>query len=98
MSGDNINKCACVYFGCLNKRQAKNNEISFFKFPISKPVILNQWIQNCGNSNIFISDEESLKNRYICEKHFNKNFVYVSGGRKKLQKEAIPVFWKGKKI
>lgn len=86
----------CAYAGCKNKRKNKNNFVSFFKFPVSKPDILCQWVQNCGNAEIFLMDDNSLINKRLCENHFAKSDIYPSGERHLLKKNAVPIFWKGK--
>ncbi|KAL3271579.1 hypothetical protein HHI36_022054 [Cryptolaemus montrouzieri] len=87
----NISTKVCSYMGCNNKRFAKNNSLSFFRFPCTKSEILNQWITNSGNSDLLLLTKETLKNRTICEMHFPKVMIYVSGGRKRLQRVAVPM-------
>ncbi|XP_050303478.1 uncharacterized protein LOC126741172 [Anthonomus grandis grandis] len=66
----------------------------FFKFPILKPVLLSQWIENIGNAETYVMDENLLKNKVVCEKHFDQIYIAVSNKRKRLLKSAVPIPWK----
>ncbi|CAG9838140.1 unnamed protein product [Diabrotica balteata] len=76
----------CVYAGCFERNDGRNNKISFFKFPLKDVERTKIWQKNCGN--IDISD---LKQRVICQHHFAAEHIYQSGQRKLLRKNAVPL-------
>ncbi|XP_030757942.1 uncharacterized protein LOC115883689 [Sitophilus oryzae] len=83
----------CAYAGCKNRRKERDNVLTFFKFPVRKPNILFQWLQNSGNTDLLGVDESILIHKRLCENHFSKDDVYPSGERKLLRRNVVPIPW-----
>ncbi|XP_050504333.1 THAP domain-containing protein 1-like [Diabrotica virgifera virgifera] len=81
----------CVYAGCFERNDGTNNNISFFKFPLKDVERTKIWQKNCGNIDILLMDITDLKQRVICQHHFAVEYIYQSGQRKLLRKNAVPL-------
>lgn len=85
----------CVYLNCNNLKNTSDG-ISFFAFPVKDEARCKQWLINCGNIHLFDLEEQKLKNRVICELHFEPKYIIYSGKRKHLTRNAVPKSYKGK--
>ncbi|KAK5650686.1 hypothetical protein RI129_001715 [Pyrocoelia pectoralis] len=76
----------CVYINCGKSRRTCK-DLKLFRFP-KKPEIHKQWIINCGNEDVACIPPDILRNRYVCQLHFNPEDIKPSGC---LVKGAVPV-------
>jgi hypothetical protein len=78
----------CSFTGC-GLTQRKNPNLHFFRFPTSRPNILEQWLVNCGNEELIDLPDKTLYARRVCEKHFTiESFTNLT--KKYLKKDAVP--------
>lgn len=84
----------CCYSKCYNT-QKNNKDLTFFKFPVKDAQQTEEWKKRCGNVNIVMMDNEDLKNKVICERHFSPMVVITNPKRKILRRGAFPIPWSG---
>lgn len=84
----------CCYINCSNT-QKNNKDLSFFKFPIKDAHQTEGWKKRCGNIKIVMMDNEHLKNKVICEKHFLPSVIIINSKKKILRRGALPIMWSG---
>ena len=81
----------CAAYGCSNssdKEHCKINSISFHRFPLKEPNMLNRWIIQIKRKH-FSPNEHSV----LCSEHFeNENFENIAPPNKRriLRKESVP--------
>ncbi|TRY56601.1 hypothetical protein DNTS_003514 [Danionella cerebrum] len=76
---------SCSAFNCKNRYSNKHPEITFHRFPFSKPSILNEWLKNIGRD-----DFQPRKHMVICSLHFTSDCFSGLGNRKNLLWNAVP--------
>ncbi|XP_051517431.1 THAP domain-containing protein 3 [Myxocyprinus asiaticus] len=79
---------SCSAFHCTNRYNNKNPEITFHRFPFSKPSILKQWLDNIGRD-----DFQPKKHMVICSLHFTQDCFSGLGNRKNLLWNAVPTLF-----
>ena len=78
----------CCFTGCgLTKR--KNPQLHFFRFPVNRVVILEQWLVNCGDENLIHLPNKTLYARKVCEQHFTSD-CFTNNMKRFLKKDAVP--------
>ncbi|KAK1801829.1 hypothetical protein P4O66_022475 [Electrophorus voltai] len=76
---------SCSAYNCTNRYSSKNPEITFHRFPFSKPSVLKQWLDNIGRG-----DFRPRKHMVICSLHFTPECFSGVGNRKNLLWNAVP--------
>ncbi|XP_056095699.1 THAP domain-containing protein 3 [Rhinichthys klamathensis goyatoka] len=79
---------SCSAFNCTNRYNNKNPEITFHRFPFSKPSVLRQWLDNIGRD-----DFQPRKHMVICSLHFTPDSFSGLGNRKNLLWNAVPTLF-----
>ncbi|XP_073679938.1 THAP domain-containing protein 3 [Garra rufa] len=79
---------SCSAFNCTNRYNNKNPEITFHRFPFSKPSVLKQWLENIGRD-----DFQPRKHMVICSLHFTPDCFSGLGNRKNLLWNAVPTLF-----
>nr|XP_055044915.1 THAP domain-containing protein 3 [Misgurnus anguillicaudatus] len=79
---------SCSAFNCTKRYNNKNPEITFHRFPFSKPSVLKQWLDNIGRD-----DFQPRKHMVICSLHFTPDCFSGFGNRKNLLWNAVPTIF-----
>uniref|UniRef100_A0A8C2DZW5 THAP domain containing, apoptosis associated protein 3 n=1 Tax=Cyprinus carpio TaxID=7962 RepID=A0A8C2DZW5_CYPCA len=79
---------SCSAYNCTNRYNNKNPEITFHRFPFSKPSVLKQWLENIGRD-----DFQPRKHMVICSLHFTPDCFSGLGNRKNLLWNAVPTLF-----
>ncbi|XP_050314596.1 uncharacterized protein LOC126749032 [Anthonomus grandis grandis] len=80
--------CRCSYKSCLNTTKLADN-IHFFHFPVNNRERCITWIENSGKPNFYDLEEDQLRNKVICEVHFEEKY-FTNNQRRRLALSAIP--------
>ncbi|XP_018619553.1 ARL14 effector protein isoform X1 [Scleropages formosus] len=78
---------SCSAMGCTN-RFVKGSEIRFYRFPISKPQLVSQWVQSLGRKS-FVPTANSC----LCSEHFEPDCFRDYNGRQFLREDAVPTIF-----
>ncbi|MBN3303720.1 ARL14 effector protein isoform X1 [Amia ocellicauda] len=78
---------SCAAVGCTN-RFVKGSAIRFYRFPISKPQLAAQWVQNLGRK-LFTP----TSNTCLCSEHFLPDCFRDYSGRQFLREDAVPTIF-----
>lgn len=78
----------CAYYRCKNSRRTGSGK-HFFKFP-PNPERQQLWLKNIGNSKLLLLSPTKLKNRIVCEDHF-EIASFSNLNRERLNKLAVPI-------
>ncbi|XP_060708051.1 THAP domain-containing protein 3 isoform X1 [Hemiscyllium ocellatum] len=76
---------SCAAYNCTNRYSSKNKELTFHRFPFSKPDLLVQWMNNVGRAE-FKPNQHTV----ICSEHFKPECFNTWGNRKNLKHNAVP--------
>ncbi|XP_031413743.1 ARL14 effector protein [Clupea harengus] len=77
----------CSAVGCTN-RFVKGSEIRFYRFPISKPHLADQWVRSLGRKN-FVPTTNSC----LCSEHFQPDCFRDYNGKPFLREDAVPTIF-----
>ncbi|KAJ3593840.1 hypothetical protein NHX12_006174 [Muraenolepis orangiensis] len=77
----------CATIGCDNKF-VKGSEIRFYRFPLSKPLLANQWVQRLGMKNFI-----PTANTCLCSEHFRPDCFRDYNGKQFLREDAVPTIF-----
>ncbi|XP_044758755.1 uncharacterized protein LOC123316638 [Coccinella septempunctata] len=80
--------CRCSYKSCRNTTKTTQN-IHFFHYPVKQKERCKAWINRAGKPKFFDLDEYQLRNKVICEVHFEDS-CFLNSERKRLLPQAIP--------
>ncbi|XP_057175103.1 THAP domain-containing protein 3 isoform X2 [Triplophysa rosa] len=80
---------SCSAFNCTSRYKSKNPEITFHRFPFSKPSVLKQWLENIGRDNF-----HPKKHMVVCSLHFTPECFSGFGNRKNLLWNAVPTLFR----
>ncbi|XP_026873485.2 ARL14 effector protein [Electrophorus electricus] len=78
---------ACSALGCTN-RFIKGSEIRFYRFPISKPQLAEQWVRSLGRKNF-----APTTNSCLCSEHFQPDCFRDYNGKQFLREDAVPTIF-----
>ncbi|XP_062845975.1 ARL14 effector protein [Trichomycterus rosablanca] len=78
---------ACSALGCTN-RFVKGSEIRFYRFPISKPQLAEQWVRSLGRKNF-----APTTNSCLCSEHFLPDCFRDYNGKQFLREDAVPTIF-----
>ncbi|XP_036388723.1 THAP domain-containing protein 3 [Megalops cyprinoides] len=76
---------SCSAYNCTNRYSSKNPDLTFHRFPFSKPSVLKQWLDNIGRE-----DFQPKRHMVICSHHFTSDCFSGLGNRKNLLWNAVP--------
>ncbi|XP_065141591.1 THAP domain-containing protein 3 [Paramisgurnus dabryanus] len=79
---------SCSAFKCTKRYNKTNPEITFHRFPFSKPSVLKQWLDNIGRD-----DFHPRKHMVICSLHFTPDCFSGFGNRRNLLWNAVPTIF-----
>ncbi|CAG9855232.1 unnamed protein product [Phyllotreta striolata] len=80
--------CRCSYKNCPNTTTTTEN-IHFFHYPVKHKERCRIWIENANKLHFCDIEEEQLRNKSICEVHFEDKW-FLNSQRKRLLQGAIP--------
>ncbi|XP_064862125.1 THAP domain-containing protein 3 [Oncorhynchus nerka] len=78
---------SCSAYNCTN-RYSKHTDITFHRFPFSKPTVFRQWLDN-----ICRDDYYPKKHMVNCSLHFTTDCFSGLGNRKNLPWNAVPTLF-----
>ncbi|CAM4523762.1 hypothetical protein PO909_024020 [Leuciscus waleckii] len=78
---------SCSAIDCSN-RFVKGSEIRFYRFPISKPQLAEQWVRSLGRKN-FVPTQNSC----LCSEHFQPDCFRDYNGKLFLREDAVPTIF-----
>ncbi|XP_030622532.1 ARL14 effector protein [Chanos chanos] len=78
---------SCAAIGCTN-RFIKGSEIRFYRFPISKPQLAEQWVRSLGRKS-FVPTPNSC----LCSEHFQPDCFRDYNGKQFLREDAVPTIF-----
>lgn len=79
--------CRCSYKNCTNT--TKSADINFFQYPVKHRSRCVNWIENSEKPAFYDLEEDQLRNKVICEMHFEDKW-FLNSQRKRLLHGAIP--------
>ncbi|KPP76872.1 THAP domain-containing protein 3-like [Scleropages formosus] len=79
---------SCSAFNCTSRYSSKKPHVTFHRFPLSKPSVLKEWLENIGRE-----DFQPKKHMVICSHHFTPDCFSSSGNRKNLLWNAVPTLF-----
>lgn len=80
--------CRCSYKNCKSATKTSEN-LHFFHYPVKHTERCKKWIENACKPNFFDLAEEQLRNKVVCELHFESR-CFTNIQRKRLLHDAIP--------
>ncbi|KAK9883127.1 hypothetical protein WA026_001322 [Henosepilachna vigintioctopunctata] len=80
--------CRCSYKNCSNTTKT-TSKIHFFHYPVKQRERCKTWIQRAEKPHFFDLDEYQLRNKVICEVHFQDD-CFLNSQKKRLYPNAIP--------
>lgn len=80
--------CRCSFKSCRNTTKTTQN-IHFFHYPVKQKERCKAWINKACKPKFFDLDEYQLRNKVICEVHF-ENRCFLNAEKKRLLPQAIP--------
>ncbi|XP_051989650.1 ARL14 effector protein-like [Xyrauchen texanus] len=78
---------SCSAVDCSN-RFVKGSDIRFYRFPISKPQLAEQWVRSLGRKN-FVPTQNSC----LCSEHFQPDCFRDYNGKLFLREDAVPTIF-----
>ncbi|XP_005994253.1 THAP domain-containing protein 3 [Latimeria chalumnae] len=84
---------SCAALDCRSRYSNKNKELTFHRFPFSKPDLLKEWMENIGRV-----DFEPKQHTVICSKHFKPECFNKFGNRKNLNHNAVPTIFTSSRL
>ncbi|XP_061114769.1 THAP domain-containing protein 3 [Conger conger] len=79
---------SCSAYNCTNRYSNKNPDLTFHRFPFSKPSVLKEWLHNIGRE-----DFQPKRHMVICSEHFSAESFSGLGNRKNLLWNAVPTLF-----
>lgn len=80
--------CRCSYRNCTNTTKTRDN-LHFFHYPVKQKERCRQWIENAKKPQFYDLDEDQLRNKVVCETHFEICY-FPNEQKKRLLQGAIP--------
>lgn len=80
--------CRCTYKNCQNTTKTTDN-VHFFHYPIKYKERCAVWIKNAEKPEFLMLEEDQLRNKVICEVHFEDKW-FPNSQKKRLLQGAIP--------
>ncbi|XP_040843783.1 THAP domain-containing protein 3 isoform X4 [Ochotona curzoniae] len=76
---------SCAARQCCNRYGNRRKQLTFHRFPFSRPELLKEWVLNIGRANF-----KPKKHTVICSEHFRPECFSAFGNRKNLKHNAVP--------
>ncbi|XP_058160507.1 THAP domain-containing protein 3 [Dasypus novemcinctus] len=76
---------SCAARQCCNRYSSRRKQLTFHRFPFSRPELLREWVLNMGRGNF-----EPKQHTVICSEHFRPECFSAFGNRKNLKHNAVP--------
>ncbi|KAL3273597.1 hypothetical protein HHI36_015029 [Cryptolaemus montrouzieri] len=80
--------CRCSYKNCRNTTKTTDN-VHFFHYPVKQKDRCKIWIKRAEKPQFFDLDEYQLRNKVICEVHF-EDHCFLNSQKKRLLPNAVP--------
>ncbi|KAG2459202.1 THAP domain-containing protein 3 [Polypterus senegalus] len=79
---------SCAAYNCTNRYSNTKGKLTFHRFPLSKPHILKEWLDNIGRENF-----QPNQHMVLCSEHFTPDCFSGFGNRKNLIWNAVPTIF-----
>lgn len=79
--------CRCSFRDCPNTTKTEN--VHFFHYPVKQKERCRQWIDNARKPQFCDLEEDQLRNKVICDQHFEDRW-FPNPQKKRLLQGAIP--------
>ncbi|XP_038191191.1 THAP domain-containing protein 3 isoform X2 [Arvicola amphibius] len=76
---------SCAARQCCNRYSSRRKQLTFHRFPFSRPELLKEWVLNIGRGNF-----RPKQHTVICSEHFRPECFSAFGNRKNLKHNAVP--------
>uniref|UniRef100_A0A2K6QTH6 THAP domain containing 3 n=1 Tax=Rhinopithecus roxellana TaxID=61622 RepID=A0A2K6QTH6_RHIRO len=76
---------SCAARQCCNRYSSRRKQLTFHRFPFSRPELLKEWVLNIGRANF-----QPKQHTVICSEHFRPECFSAFGNRKNLKHNAVP--------
>uniref|UniRef100_A0A8C5VZQ4 THAP domain containing 3 n=1 Tax=Microcebus murinus TaxID=30608 RepID=A0A8C5VZQ4_MICMU len=76
---------SCAARQCCNRYNSRRKQLTFHRFPFSRPELLKEWVLNIGRGNF-----KPKQHTVICSEHFKPECFSAFGNRKNLKHNAVP--------
>ncbi|XP_060057356.1 THAP domain-containing protein 3 isoform X6 [Erinaceus europaeus] len=76
---------SCAARQCCNRYNNRRKQLTFHRFPFSRPELLKEWVLNIGRGNF-----KPKQHTVICSEHFRPECFSAFGNRKNLKHNAVP--------
>ncbi|XP_013359771.1 PREDICTED: THAP domain-containing protein 3 [Chinchilla lanigera] len=76
---------SCAARQCCNRYSSRRKQLTFHRFPFSRPELLREWVLNIGRAGF-----EPKQHTVICSEHFRPECFSAFGNRKNLKHNAVP--------
>ncbi|XP_043850207.1 THAP domain-containing protein 3 isoform X2 [Dromiciops gliroides] len=76
---------SCAARQCCNRYSSRKKQLTFHRFPFSRPELLKEWVLNIGRGNF-----KPKQHTVICSEHFKPDCFSAFGNRKNLKQNAVP--------
>ncbi|XP_026916351.1 THAP domain-containing protein 3 isoform X3 [Acinonyx jubatus] len=76
---------SCAARQCCNRYSSRRKQLTFHRFPFSRPELLKEWVLNIGRGNF-----KPKQHTVICSEHFRPECFSTFGNRKNLKQNAVP--------
>ncbi|XP_025283080.1 THAP domain-containing protein 3 isoform X2 [Canis lupus dingo] len=76
---------SCAARQCCNRYSSRRKQLTFHRFPFSRPELLKEWVLNIGRANF-----KPKQHTVICSEHFRPECFSAFGNRKNLKQNAVP--------
>lgn len=76
---------SCAARQCCNRYSNRRKQLTFHRFPFSRPELLKEWVLNIGRGNF-----QPKQHTVICSEHFRPECFSAFGNRKNLKHNAVP--------
>lgn len=80
--------CRCSYKNCKSATKTTEN-LHFFHYPVKHTERCRKWIENACKPQFFDLAEDQLRNKVVCELHFEER-CFTNINRRRLLHDAIP--------
>ncbi|KAM5248733.1 THAP domain-containing protein 3 [Ctenodactylus gundi] len=76
---------SCAARQCCNRYSSRRKQLTFHRFPFSRPELLQKWVLNIGRANF-----RPKQHTVICSEHFRPECFSAFGNRTNLKHNAVP--------
>lgn len=80
--------CRCSYKNCKSATKTADN-LHFFHYPVKHTERCRKWIENAAKPGFFNLAEDQLRNKVVCELHFEDR-CFTNSQKKRLLHDAVP--------